>query len=236
MDSEMGKRPEPLATDGISIVTRVRRRSALPGHPSVALSWKLSDREVLQFTAEKIRQKRVLRMFVTHQSDNKEGAVQRTVVRHLNDKEFVLTCHSSGKLQVKCYLFVGTQYRMHDLEDYFLSRKEDSSSYRYPAIEIGNLCRCGDRLGDTDIRVIATGCAAVDIDGGLFRSPTDWEFVNGRYALPPQNRLAFWRRRAVAYFVLPFRKVYGFLKENSEKLKLRRLERNIRQFEERRGW
>ena len=55
MDSKRGKRPEPLATDGISIVARVRRRSALPGHPSIALGWKLPDRELLQFTAEKIR-------------------------------------------------------------------------------------------------------------------------------------------------------------------------------------
>lgn len=235
MDSGTGKRPEPLATDGISIVTRVRRRSALPGHPSVALGWKLSSREVLQFTAEKIRQKRALRMFVTYWSDNKEAAVQRTIVRRLNGKEFVLTCHSSGNLRVKCCLVVGMRHHMRDLEYYFLSRKKDSSSYRYPAIEIDAACRCGDRLGDSNIRVIATGCVVVDIDGGLFRSPADWEFVNSRYALPPQNRLAFWRRRAAAYLVLPLRGAYGFLKENSERLKLWRLERNVRQFEERRG-
>ncbi len=235
MDSETEKRPKPLATDGISIVARVRRRSALPGHPSIALGWKLSDRELLQFTAEKIRQKRILRMLVTYWSDNKEDAVQRTIVRRLNGKEFVLTCHSSGKLRVKCCLVVGTRYRMRGLEDYFLSRKEDFSSYRYPATEIDAACRCGDKLGDSDTYVIATGCVAVDIDGGLFRSPADWEFVNSRYALPPQNRLAFWRRRAAVYLVRPLRKAYRFLKENSEKLKLRRLERNIRQFEERRG-
>ncbi len=235
MDSKRGKRPEPLATDGISIAARVRRRSALPGHPSVALGWKLSDREILQFTAGKIRQKRVLRMLVTYWSDSRKDIVQRTIVRRLNGKEFVLTCHSSGKLRVKCYLVVGTRYRMRDLEDYFLSRKEDSSSYRYPAIEIDDACKCGDKLGDSDIYVIATGCVAVDIDGGLFRSPADWESVNGRYALPPQNRLAFWRRRVMTYLVLPIRRAYRFLKENSEKLQLWRLEKNIRQFERRRG-